>query len=249
MKRRDARRSRSSRQRAARALSTGGRWTAGVRSSCGWPTRTCDRWCPGGRSPAAARAARMPAVGSARISMELSAPDIVALHDLALAAWPGDALAEGDFALPPPSSPRPHELRELVEAAHAANKVIWRLEDEARRRDVADARIAAIKRAIDPWNQRRNDLMEAIDAAVLAHYAQADLRTSELHSETAGMMIDRLSILALKIRSIEALAAAARASGDSDLERECTGRSVVLREQRSDLAACLARLLEDFAAG
>jgi hypothetical protein len=150
-------------------------------------------------------------------------------------------------------------LRDLVEAAHFANFMIWGLEDEARRRDVGDARIAAVKRAIDPWNQKRNDLMEAIDAAILAGFANVDVQNAELHSETAGMMIDRLSILALKIRSMNRVAADARAQGnaaqgdagqaDAALAAECDGRARVLRAQRDDLAHCLARLLVDFAAG
>ncbi|HXC49687.1 MAG TPA: DUF4254 domain-containing protein [Candidatus Limnocylindrales bacterium] len=179
--------------------------------------------------------------------MELSASDIVALHDLAparqspqssdaIAAAPADVLPSGD-------------LRALVEAGHAANCAIWHLEDQARRRDVDDARIAAIKRAIDPWNQRRNDLMEAIDAEILAGYANVDLRSSELHSETAGMMIDRLSILALRIHNLDAVASAASADADREVELECRAKAKVLRGQRSDLAACLARLLDDFAAG
>ncbi len=183
--------------------------------------------------------------------MELSASDIIALHDLALACRsaqvPDDGIRENSA---PPSDALPSgDLRALVEAGHAANSAIWHLEDQARRRDVADARIAAVKRAIDPWNQRRNDLIEAIDAQILAGYANVDVRSSELHSETAGMMIDRLSILALKIHNLDAVASAASADGDRQLEAECRAKAKVLREQRSDLAACLARLLDDFAAG
>lgn len=181
--------------------------------------------------------------------MKLSVADILALHDAALARWSEDA--------PPAEPPRPalsstaapSSLAELVEAGHFANFTIWGLEDEARRRDVGDARIAAVKRAIDPWNQRRNDLMEAVDAAVLALLASIDVASAELHSETAGMIVDRLSILALKIRNMDRIAEAARREGDAGLADECAGRAAVLRAQRGDLAGCLERLLADFAAG
>ena len=63
------------------------------------------------------------------------------------------------------------------------------------------------------------------------------------------MMIDRLSILALKIRNIDRIAREASAQGDDALVGECSERAGVLRAQRDDLAGCLTRLLEDFAAG
>ena len=175
--------------------------------------------------------------------MKLSVTNILAMHDRPAPDGSSDA------ATPAAAAGTPDDLAALVEAAHLANVAIWRLEDQARRRDVADSRIAAIKRAIDPWNQRRNDLMEQVDASILAEHANVDVRNAELHSETAGMIIDRLSILALKIRGFEAIAAAAERDGDASLAGECRWKSHVLGEQRSDLAGCLERLLEDFAAG
>ena len=177
--------------------------------------------------------------------MELRASEIVALHDAALVRWNAPEGVDPTIA-PSGGTPGPAEL---LSAAHFANLMIWRLEDEARRRDIGDARIAAIKRAIDPWNQRRNDLMEEIDAQILAGYANVGGQRSELHSETAGMIIDRLSILALKIHNMDRVAADAAGEGDRGLDEECRARTLVLREQRKDLETCLARLLDDFAAG
>lgn len=193
--------------------------------------------------------------------MKFSALDIVALQDAALVRWHGAGREDGAGTGTagdggtgtggdvPAAADGNTTLDVLVEAAHFANVTIWGLEDEARRRDVDDARIAAVKRAIDPWNQRRNDLMERIDAAIIAHHANTDATSAELHSETAGMIIDRLSILALKIRNMDAIAAAASAEADQDLAAECLARAVVLRTQRVDLAGCLARLFEDLAEG
>jgi hypothetical protein len=203
----------------------------------------------GWRLSAFAGPLRPPAIGSAPVPTNLSVPAIVALHDDALSRWEPSLPRPDDAALEQPQDAADASLRELVEAGHFANFTIWGLEDEARRRDVGDARIAAVKRAIDPWNQRRNDLMEAIDAAVLAQLANVDVASAELHSETAGMMIDRLSILALKIRNAARVGADASAHGDTSVADDCAARGRVLRDQREDLAACLARLLEDFAAG
>jgi len=174
-----------------------------------------------------------------------TATDITALHDAALERWE----REPPQPAPPPAPGPAATLAALIEVAHSANLMIWRLEDQARRRDLGDASIAAIKRAIDPWNQRRNDLMERIDSAVLAQFAKIDVSGAELHSETAGMIIDRLSILALKIRNMDAVAREAGGDGDHALERECRSSVELLRVQRGELAGCLAQLCEDFAAG
>jgi len=47
-----------------------------------------------------------------------------------------------------------------------ANFTLWGFEDQARRKDVSDNYIADLKRKIDKENQRRNDLIDTIDALV-----------------------------------------------------------------------------------
>ncbi len=171
-----------------------------------------------------------------RANCRAVAANIESLHDQALSRW----YAGTDAA------PAAVALAELVLAQHRCNYDLWGLEDEVRRRDVADSAIAAIKRSIDARNQSRNDLIERLDDAILAAYGDVDVSAAELHSETAGQMIDRLSILALKIRNMTKLT---DVRSDPTLARECTAKVVVLEEQRSDLAGCLRRLLDDFARG
>ncbi len=173
----------------------------------------------------------------------LEADKIPAFHDAALQAWyDSDGNAIEDAADPAADS----AVRKLVLEQHRRNFRLWNLEDEARRTDSTDVYIADIKRSIDSTNQQRNDLIEKIDEAILADLSDPDILNAEQHSETAGMMIDRCSILALKIHHMRLNA---KRAADDELANECGGKVEVLTVQRTDLAACVGRLLEDFAVG
>ena len=79
---------------------------------------------------------------------------------------------------------------------------LWHEEDLARRDDLPAERIRDAKRAIDGFNQRRNDAAERIDEWTLDTMPDPN-PGSPLHSETAGMIVDRLSILSLKLHHME----------------------------------------------
>jgi hypothetical protein len=178
------------------------------------------------------------------------AAELISRHD----AWlgtPGWAAADAAPAA---------DLWGWIEANHRFNSRLWAEEDLARRTTVADTEIAANKRAIDRFNQARNDATERVDELLLialglvdAASARTDAPVStvpagaRLNSETAGSMVDRLSIMALKIHAMRAQTTrsdvddAHRAASRVKLER--------LQQQRADLAGCLDALLADAAAG
>ena len=136
----------------------------------------------------------------------------------------------------------------LVEAQHAANFVLWHAEDEARRPSAGDASVAAVKREIDRVNQMRNDTGERLDALLLASLRAAALgRHGEQHSETPGMMMDRLSILSLKLfHTREELDREGAPEGHRERNAK---RFSTLQDQRDDLAGCLERLWGQICAG
>ena len=161
--------------------------------------------------------------------------DLRHLHDDCLDGW------ERGRASPS----RPDDLRSTVLYEHHCNYILWHLEDQARRTDVDDAYVAGIKREIDKWNQQRNDAIERIDEAMLLE-TPAPKPDAELHTETVGMMIDRLSILALKVYYMRCNTAR---FGDSRLASECREKLRVLEAQRDDLARGLAKFLDDLRRG
>jgi hypothetical protein len=125
---------------------------------------------------------------------------------------------------------------------HRANFELWHIEDEARTPGASDAELAGVKRRVDKTNQRRNDLAEQLDRDLLAWLQPRGLPNpaAELHSESPGLMIDRLSILALKIYHTRA--EAERLGAPLGHAARNLERLAILEEQRCDLAACLDRL-------
>ena len=91
----------------------------------------------------------------------------------------------------------------LIQKNHFYNTSLWEEEDLARRQNVPDGEIATNKRNIDAFNQKRNDMIELIDQEILMELSSVINDQALLHSETAGAMIDRLSILSLKIHHMK----------------------------------------------
>jgi hypothetical protein len=174
----------------------------------------------------------------------LSAIKIVTLHDQLAERWHGPS--EG---VSPARAEAATEWLSLVARQHRANFELWHIEDEARMPGVSDAELAEVKRRVDATNQRRNDLAEQLDRMLLDWLGPRELPNPDaaLHSESPGLMIDRLSILALKIYHTREEARRADApTGHAERNWE---RLAILEEQRADLAGCLDSLWRETLAG
>jgi hypothetical protein len=167
--------------------------------------------------------------------------DISALHDQLTVRWHMEAF---EVWRPPADG-----WTSLIARQHLANFELWHTEDAARTPGATDADLARVKRRIDETNQRRNDLSERIDGMLLESLAEEGLpnASAPLHSESPGLMIDRLSILALKLfHTREEMERPGAPAGHAERNGE---RLAILAEQRDDLAACLVRLWEETVAG
>jgi Protein of unknown function (DUF4254) len=133
---------------------------------------------------------------------------------------------------------------------HQYNFLLWHEEDIARSPDVGDRRIAEVKRAIDRFNQQRNDWVERIDEELIAIVADAGIvadPAARLNTETPGAATDRLSILALRIYHLQEQAA--RDDVDELHQTKVADRLDRCRLQHADLSQSLAELLDDIFAG
>ncbi|MGL4514801.1 MAG: DUF4254 domain-containing protein [Lacipirellulaceae bacterium] len=133
---------------------------------------------------------------------------------------------------------------------HQFNYQLWHEEDIARSPDATDRRIAEVKRAIDRFNQQRNDWIERTDETLIEMLTAVGVEpsgTAPMNTETPGGAIDRLSIMALRVYHLqeelvrEGADDAHRLRVDEKLQR-CA-------QQRADLTRSLDELLGDVFAG
>jgi hypothetical protein len=164
---------------------------------------------------------------------------ILDLHETTVARW---HMSEID---------NPYEgFLRLVCLQHQQNYRLWHEEDVARSPEVSDAEMARVKRAIDKLNQCRNDLIERLDDCLMDELSMTGIRIqmdARLNTETPGSVIDRLSIIALRIYHMEEQSRRIEAGGEH--VAKARARLDTLREQRRDLAVSFGELLADILAG
>jgi hypothetical protein len=162
------------------------------------------------------------------------------LHRLTVHSWHREAKPDNHY----------HGFLSLVCEEHQCNYLLWHEEDLARDPSATDAQIAAVKRNIDCWNQRRNDGIEQLDDALaqrLIACRTVVLPGAPPNTETPGSVIDRLSILALRIYHMEEQAE--RGDVAESHRTKAAQRLSILYEQHRDLARSLGELVDDIFSG
>jgi hypothetical protein len=172
--------------------------------------------------------------------MKINVNSIVKIQDKFVNVW------HKDNNIKPNNS---NKFFKLILNQHYFNIKLWHLEDQARRYDIPDREIVKVKRMIDKANQRRNDYIEKIDNYIVKELKKIGLNNNglPLHSETIGSIIDRLSILSLKVYHMHE--ETKRIDVNFNYTEICKKKLKILKQQRDDLAFCLKELFHELFSG
>jgi Protein of unknown function (DUF4254) len=126
--------------------------------------------------------------------------------------------------------------------------VQWHLEDIIRLPEINPVEALQIKRRIDKSNQDRTDRVEKIDDVFLEEYKEVGSKSgSRINSETPAWLLDRMSILLLKIFHMQEQVD--RKDATSDHLAKCRVKLATLMEQKGDMENAFDELIEDIASG
>jgi hypothetical protein len=126
--------------------------------------------------------------------------------------------------------------------------VQWHLEDIIRKPDIEPVQGIAVKRRIDKSNQDRTDMVEKIDDFFLEKFRNTTPRPhARMNSETPAWLLDRMSILMLKIYHMKEQTE--RRDADEAHIKRCQSKLNVLVEQKNDMREAFDQLIEDIASG
>jgi hypothetical protein len=136
----------------------------------------------------------------------------------------------------------------LLYAKNWIDTVQWHLEDIIRLPDINPAKGIEIKRRIDRSNQERTDLVEKIDDYFLLNFRHVTPKAgARINSETPAWLLDRMSILMLKIYHMKEQTVRPGASASHIVK--CQAKLDVLLEQKADMQLAFDELIEDIHSG
>lgn len=126
--------------------------------------------------------------------------------------------------------------------------VQWHMEDVVRNPEIDPVEGLQWKRRIDASNQERTDVVEYIDSYFLEEFKDVvPLTTAKINSESPAWVIDRLSILALKVYHMQE--ESQRSDASDEHKQNCTVKLHILLNQQNDLSASLDDLIADIKSG
>jgi hypothetical protein len=139
-------------------------------------------------------------------------------------------------------------LEHLLYQKNWIDTVQWHLEDIIRSPEIDPSELVAIKRRIDSSNQHRTDTVELIDEFLFNQLKDVDHQAhARLNSETPAWLLDRMSILQLKIYHFREQLA--RESISEGQKASVAHKLSVLLVQEQDLAQCYDELISDLQQG
>lgn len=126
--------------------------------------------------------------------------------------------------------------------------VQWHLEDIIRDPGIDPVKGLELKRRIDKSNQHRTDVVEQLDDRIIAHFSMVVPNAgARLNSETPAWLLDRMSILILKIWHMREQTERKDVSAAHILK--CQSKLDILLEQQEDMGKCFDELMEEVGSG
>jgi hypothetical protein len=136
----------------------------------------------------------------------------------------------------------------LLYAKNWIDTVQWHLEDIIRLPDINPAEGIQIKRRIDKSNQDRTDMVEKVDDYFLEQFKNVVPQPgTRINSETPAWLLDRMSILMLKIYHMKEQTERKDASAEHIAKTQA--KLAVLMEQKTDMQLAFDELIEDISNG
>ncbi len=124
----------------------------------------------------------------------------------------------------------------------------WHLEDEIRAPNIEDKQVVFLKRWIDKSNQERNDTVEKIDDWFYQQFKEIPKKPdAKLNSESPAWILDKLSILCLKIFHMNL--EVQRSDATLEHQEKCKAKLTILLEQKTDLCTCYDEYIQDILNG
>jgi hypothetical protein len=126
--------------------------------------------------------------------------------------------------------------------------VQWHLEDIIRLPEINPTEALSIKRRIDKSNQDRTDRVEQIDDYFLEQFKNVSPKAgTRINSETPAWLLDRMSILMLKIYHMKEQTV--RTDASAEHLAKCQSKLAILMEQKTDMQLAFDELMEDIGTG
>tara|TARA_B110000305_G_scaffold57190_1_gene63261 strand:+ start:7777 stop:8382 length:606 start_codon:yes stop_codon:yes gene_type:complete len=125
--------------------------------------------------------------------------------------------------------------------------VQWHLEDLIRNPNIDSNKGLELKHRIDKSNQNRTDIVEKVDDYYFSIFKNTSEKDSKINTESPGWVVDRLSILNLKIYHMNEQLDRKNVTAEHILN--CEKKMVVLQNQRIDLSNSFDELLEEYKEG
>ena len=126
--------------------------------------------------------------------------------------------------------------------------VQWHLEDIIRDPNINPNEGMLIKRRIDASNQNRTNLVEKLDDYYISIFNNVSVeKSAKINTESPGWVVDRISILCLKIWHMKEQVD--RDDASFSHKKNCKSKLAILNDQKQDLISSFDLLLDEYLEG